>query len=156
APAARRGQRRGRAPALAAAGHGRRDAGRHDGAPARGPGGRARRRWGRARPPARAPRARADLRRGPDPVSQPGSPAFELRGVSKLYGGQRTVASVDLAIERGKTTVLIGPSGCGKSTLLRLMVGLVAADEGTVRFDGAAVTPQTAIALRRRMGYVIQ
>jgi osmoprotectant transport system ATP-binding protein len=81
---------------------------------------------------------------------------FELRGVGKIYGAERTLTSVDLEIERGKTTVLIGPSGCGKSTLLRLMVGLVAADEGTVRFDGTPVTAATAIALRRRMGYVIQ
>jgi osmoprotectant transport system ATP-binding protein len=81
---------------------------------------------------------------------------FNLRGVGKTFGGQRTIASVDLAIERGHTTVIIGPSGCGKSTLLRLMVGLEAADEGSVQFDGSPVTPETAIALRRRMGYVIQ
>jgi osmoprotectant transport system ATP-binding protein len=84
------------------------------------------------------------------------APVFELRGVGKSYRGQRTIGPVDLAIERGKTTVLIGPSGCGKSTLLRLMVGLVEADEGKVLFDGADVTPATAIALRRRLGYVIQ
>jgi osmoprotectant transport system ATP-binding protein len=84
------------------------------------------------------------------------APVFELRGVGKSYGGQRTIGPVDLEIERGKTVVLIGPSGCGKSTLLRLLIGLVTADEGTVRFDGAEVTPATAIALRRRLGYVIQ
>jgi osmoprotectant transport system ATP-binding protein len=89
-------------------------------------------------------------------VFQPAVPVFELRGVSKIFGGQRTIPSIDLAIERGHTTVLIGPSGCGKSTLLRMMVGLVTADEGMVSFDGTPVTAATAIALRRRMGYVIQ
>jgi osmoprotectant transport system ATP-binding protein len=81
---------------------------------------------------------------------------FELRGVGKSYGGRRTIGPIDLEIERGKTTVLIGPSGCGKSTLLRLMVGLVEADEGAVRFDGTDLRPATALALRRRLGYVIQ
>jgi osmoprotectant transport system ATP-binding protein len=81
---------------------------------------------------------------------------FELRAVSKIYGGRRTIESVDLEIERGKTTVLIGPSGCGKSTLLRLLVGLLVPDGGEVRFDGEAVTPASAPMLRRRMGYVIQ
>jgi osmoprotectant transport system ATP-binding protein len=84
------------------------------------------------------------------------APVFELRGVGKSYRGQRTIGPIDLAIEGGKTTVLIGPSGCGKSTLLRLMVGLIEADEGQVLFDGTEVTPETAIALRRRLGYVIQ
>jgi osmoprotectant transport system ATP-binding protein len=82
--------------------------------------------------------------------------AFELRGVGKAYGGERALVSIDLDVERGKTTVLIGPSGCGKSTLLRLLVGLGTPDEGTVRFDGTPVTPATAMGLRRRMGYVIQ
>ena len=84
------------------------------------------------------------------------APVFELRGVGKSYRGVRTIGPIDFAIERGKTTVLIGPSGCGKSTLLRLLVGLVEADEGRVLFDGTEVTPATAIALRRRLGYVIQ
>jgi osmoprotectant transport system ATP-binding protein len=89
-------------------------------------------------------------------VCQPALAVFELRAVSKFFGGQRTIPSIDLAIERGHTTVLLGPSGCGKSTLLRLMIGLEAADEGTVTFDGTPVSAATAIALRRRMGYVIQ
>jgi osmoprotectant transport system ATP-binding protein len=52
--------------------------------------------------------------------------------------------------------VLLGPSGCGKSTLLRLLLGLIEPDAGTVAFDGETVTPATATALRRRMGYVVQ
>src|SRR5256885_11420888 len=44
-----------------------------------------------------------------------------------------------LAIERGKTTVLIGPSGCGKSTLLRLIIGLITPDSGTIAFDGSQI-----------------
>jgi osmoprotectant transport system ATP-binding protein len=81
---------------------------------------------------------------------------FELQGVSRAFGRVRAVAGVDLAIKRGRTTVLIGPSGCGKSTLLRLMNGLEPADAGRVTFDGTPVTAETAQALRRRMGYVIQ
>jgi osmoprotectant transport system ATP-binding protein len=78
--------------------------------------------------------------------------SFELRGAAKHYGGGRGLARTDLAVERGRTTVLIGPSGCGKSTLLRLLLGLLLPDEGDVRFDGEPVVP----ASRLRMGYVIQ
>jgi osmoprotectant transport system ATP-binding protein len=51
---------------------------------------------------------------------------------------------------------LIGPSGCGKSTLLRVLNGLIQPDKGSVQFDGEAVTAESALAVRRRMGYVIQ
>src|SRR5262249_17639912 len=78
--------------------------------------------------------------------------SFELRGVAKQYGGGHGLAPTGLAVERGRTTVLIGPSGSGKSTLLRLPLGLLRPDEGEVRFDGEPVVP----ASRLRMGYVIQ
>jgi osmoprotectant transport system ATP-binding protein len=79
-----------------------------------------------------------------------------LRGVEKRYGDRRVLAAIDLEVPRGQTTVLIGPSGCGKSTLLRVVNGLLQPDAGSVHFEGVAVTPENALALRRRMGYVIQ
>ncbi|MCH8807067.1 MAG: ATP-binding cassette domain-containing protein [Planctomycetes bacterium] len=83
-------------------------------------------------------------------------PVFELRAVAKKFGPTRAVHRIDLAIPPGRSTLLIGPSGCGKSTLLRLMIGLIKPDAGDVRFEGAAITPQNVLTLRRRMGYVIQ
>jgi osmoprotectant transport system ATP-binding protein len=81
---------------------------------------------------------------------------FELSNISKRYGTAEAVRAIDLAVMPSKTTVLIGPSGCGKSTLLRLMNGLIRPDAGRVRFDGETVTPDNAMLLRRKMGYVIQ
>jgi osmoprotectant transport system ATP-binding protein len=81
---------------------------------------------------------------------------LELRAISKSFDRAPALASIDLVVPSGRTTVLIGPSGSGKSTLLRLMMGLIRADRGTVRFDAQEVTPATAPLLRRRMGYVIQ
>jgi osmoprotectant transport system ATP-binding protein len=80
----------------------------------------------------------------------------QLSEVSKNYGETIAVAPTDLAIERGKTTVLIGPSGCGKSTLLRIIIGLIELDGGSIQFDGATVDRDTIGSLRRRIGYVIQ
>jgi len=80
----------------------------------------------------------------------------ELRGVSKKYAGATALHPTDLEFVRGNTTVLIGPSGCCKSTLLRLIIRLLDPDEGTVRFDGEAITPANISDLRRRIGYVIQ
>ncbi len=79
-----------------------------------------------------------------------------LESVEKSLGENQVIARIDLQIEVGSTTVLIGPSGCGKSTILRLMLGLLSPDRGRVLFDGQAVAPQSAGAMRQRVGYVIQ
>jgi osmoprotectant transport system ATP-binding protein len=79
-----------------------------------------------------------------------------LTGVSKRYADLEVLKKTDLVVGTGETIVLIGPSGCGKSTLLRLMVGLIRPDTGRVLFEGREVNPQSAMELRRRMGYVIQ
>ncbi|MCH8274950.1 MAG: ATP-binding cassette domain-containing protein [Armatimonadetes bacterium] len=81
---------------------------------------------------------------------------LELKGVSKSYGQTVALRATDLAIEPGKTTVLIGPSGCGKSTILRLMIGLIRPDTGTVYIGGDELTAENALQVRRRLGYVIQ
>src|SRR5438067_1077144 len=81
---------------------------------------------------------------------------IELRGVRKSLGGREVLRPTDLAVPAGRATVLLGPSGCGKSTLLRLMLGLLRPDGGEVVFDGRPLTPASALAARRRMGYVLQ
>jgi osmoprotectant transport system ATP-binding protein len=84
-----------------------------------------------------------------------GDAVLELSGVVKRYGAAAVVGPLDLEVPQGRTLALIGPSGSGKSTLLRLMLGLVAPDEGEVRFRGARVDPDDD-KLRRRLGYVVQ
>jgi osmoprotectant transport system ATP-binding protein len=94
------------------------------------------------------------------------SALVQLVGVSKTFGDAPAVHSVDLSVERGKTTVLIGPSGCGKSTLLRLIIGLIQPDSGEIIFDGAKIAADKPARrslgeggidiVRRRVGYVIQ
>src|SRR4029450_10742779 len=84
------------------------------------------------------------------------SALVQLVDVSKRYEDALALHSPNLAIERGKATVLIGPSGCGKSTLLRLIIGLITPDSGTIAFDGSQITPANSDPLRRRIGYVIQ
>jgi osmoprotectant transport system ATP-binding protein len=81
---------------------------------------------------------------------------LELDQVTKSFGSQVVLHPTTLSLREGTTTVLIGPSGCGKSTLLRMMIGLIQPDSGTVRFQGELFTPANELALRHRIGYVIQ
>ena len=81
---------------------------------------------------------------------------IELESVSKKFGTTIALHETDLSIDAGKTTVLIGSSGCGKSTILRLIIGLLEPTTGTIRIEGQRVSASTILALRRRIGYVIQ
>jgi osmoprotectant transport system ATP-binding protein len=81
---------------------------------------------------------------------------IELESVSKKFGSTIALHETNLRIEAGKTTVLIGASGCGKSTILRLIIGLLEPTTGTVKIEGQRVSSDTLLALRRRIGYVIQ
>ena len=81
---------------------------------------------------------------------------LSLHDVSKRYGELQALESTSLALDPGKTTVLIGPSGCGKSTLLRIIVGLIQTDTGYVQFGDDRLTPENLREYRHRMGYMIQ
>lgn len=79
-----------------------------------------------------------------------------LDGVEKRFGGKLVIQPTSLVVEARTSLALLGPSGCGKSTLLRLVLGLLVPDAGRLFVAGTEVTPETAIGVRRRIGYVIQ
>lgn len=44
-----------------------------------------------------------------------------------------------MAVKAGEVVAIVGPSGCGKTTLMKLMLGLLAPEEGERLIDGQAV-----------------
>lgn len=66
------------------------------------------------------------------------------------------LSDLNLTVERGETLVLLGESGCGKTTTLKLVNRLLTPSTGEVLVEGKATTAWDPIALRRRIGYVIQ
>jgi osmoprotectant transport system ATP-binding protein len=82
---------------------------------------------------------------------------IRLEGVTKRYpGGQVAVDALTLDVEEGELCVLVGPSGCGKTTTLRMINRLTEPTEGRILLAGEDVTTGDPVALRRRIGYVIQ
>jgi ribose transport system ATP-binding protein len=74
----------------------------------------------------------------PAPPSSTG-PLFEIKGVSKRYGGVRALQDADLTVRGGRIHAVLGENGAGKSTLIKIMAGVVAPDEGGMLLDGAPV-----------------
>ncbi|HEX6231280.1 MAG TPA: sn-glycerol-3-phosphate ABC transporter ATP-binding protein UgpC [Actinomycetota bacterium] len=64
-----------------------------------------------------------------------------MDNVTKVYPGGTVaaVADLDLDIADGEFIVLVGPSGCGKTTALRMVAGLEAITQGTIRIGDKVV-----------------
>jgi len=66
-------------------------------------------------------------------------PLFRMEGISKRYGGVRALDRAELTVNAGRIHAILGENGAGKSTLIKIMAGVVAPDEGTMRLDGREV-----------------
>jgi peptide/nickel transport system ATP-binding protein/oligopeptide transport system ATP-binding protein len=100
-----------------------------------------------------------------------GGPIVEVRGLVKHFpitrgiifqrkiGAVKAVDGVDLEIDRGETLGIVGETGCGKSTTARLIMRLLDATAGEIRFDGHDITRSKGSALkaiRREVQMVFQ
>ena len=85
---------------------------------------------------------------------------IEFRDVTKAFGGAAeevvAVKSLDLEVAEGELLCLIGTSGCGKTTTLKMVNRLLEPTAGQILVDDEDVMAQDPIALRRRIGYVVQ
>jgi ABC-2 type transport system ATP-binding protein len=73
-----------------------------------------------------------------------------LTGITKSYGGRRVLDDVGFDVRPGRLTGFVGGNGAGKTTTMRIILGVLAKDDGVVALDGGAVTA----ADRRSFGYM--
>lgn len=82
---------------------------------------------------------------------------IEFRHVNKTYpDGTEAVGDFSLVVPSRTSTVLLGSSGCGKTTLLRMVNRMVDPTSGQVLIDDEDIADAEPVALRRRIGYVMQ
>ncbi|ARJ41647.1 branched-chain amino acid ABC transporter ATP-binding protein [Pantoea alhagi] len=83
------------------------------------------------------------------------NPMLTLSKVSAHYGKIQALHQVSLEINQGEIVTLIGANGAGKTTLLGTLCGEPRASEGTITFDGKAITDwQTARIMREAIAIV--
>lgn len=83
-------------------------------------------------------------------------PILAASGLKRTYGSVAALDGVDVSLNRRGVLGVVGESGSGKSTLSRVLIGLEAADAGTVALDGKEVGARRSRADRRRIQMVFQ
>ena len=64
------------------------------------------------------------------------TPVLEVNSIVKRYDGYTAVDSVSFELDRGRIFGLLGPNGAGKTTTIRMIMDILAPDEGEIRFFG--------------------
>ncbi|QRQ78070.1 amino acid ABC transporter permease/ATP-binding protein [Glutamicibacter protophormiae] len=71
--------------------------------------------------------------------SHSGEKIVEAREVTKTFGSNQVLKSVDLDVHKGEVVVVIGPSGSGKTTMVRTLNHLEPHDGGIVTVNGETI-----------------
>lgn len=86
-------------------------------------------------------------------------PVIELKGICKTFDRRVVLDDVSLAIEEGKTTVIIGPSGCGKTVLIKHLICLLRPTAGEIYFRDQRIdhlSERALGAIRTHYGFLFQ
>lgn len=80
---------------------------------------------------------------------------IEITNVTKTYtkGTKPAVQDLTLTIPDGKIFGFLGPNGAGKSTTIKMLVGILAPDQGSITFDKLDIVSES-LAAKRMIGYV--
>jgi peptide/nickel transport system ATP-binding protein len=101
------------------------------------------------------------------PDGEPESPFLSVRGLSKVFAGQRGGAvralnGIDVVVGANESVGIVGESGSGKTTLGRCLVGLERPTGGTIEIDGVNASDYAKLSrsdrahLRRTVQIVFQ
>ncbi len=72
---------------------------------------------------------------------------FEVKGLSKYFGGLAALSELDLEVEEGEIRGIIGPNGAGKTTLFNVISGVYQSTEGAILYQGKKISGLKASAI---------
>ena len=84
------------------------------------------------------------------------APMLSAHALGFGYGAKAVGRGVDLEVRPREVLCLLGPNGSGKTTLFKTMLGLLPAQAGEVRLDGAPLAGLARPEIARRVAYVPQ
>jgi len=76
--------------------------------------------------------------------------ALELTDLVKDFDGKRAVDHITMNLKRGEILGMLGPNGAGKTTTIRMILNIIAPDEGKLRVLGEPFSE----ALKNRIGFL--
>ncbi len=79
------------------------------------------------------------------------SPTIDIQHVTKRFSGHTAVRDLSLQVPGGSVYGLLGPNGAGKTTTIRMILNIIAPDEGTIRLFGES---STGSHITDRIGYL--
>jgi ATP-binding cassette subfamily C protein len=109
-------------------------------------------------PGGRAKRSAAERANGNGAAILPLTDRLELDGITFTYPGVQKPAlrDVTLIVKANSMVGIVGPTGSGKTTLVDVILGLLRAQAGEIRIDGAPLTEANLRAWQNGLGYVPQ
>ena len=81
------------------------------------------------------------------------APSIEVANLTKRYDTVTALSRISFEVQPGEIMGFLGPNGAGKTTTLRILTGMIAPTEGSVRIDGLDVAARP-LEVRRRIGYL--
>jgi simple sugar transport system ATP-binding protein len=84
----------------------------------------------------------------PTPPVANGTPALEVRGVTKSFGALSVLKGIDLTLRQGEVLGLVGDNGAGKSTLVKILSGFHSPNRGEILIGGKPVSFSSVAAAR--------
>ncbi|UOO89952.1 LPS export ABC transporter ATP-binding protein [Vitreoscilla massiliensis] len=83
--------------------------------------------------------------------------SLHIAGLQKQFKSRQVVKNVSLDINSGEVVGLLGPNGAGKTTSFYMIVGIIAADDGSIVLDGEEMRHQPIhVRAQRGLGYLPQ
>jgi ABC-2 type transport system ATP-binding protein len=79
--------------------------------------------------------------------------SIKVSNLTKIYGEQKAIDSINFEINTGEIAGFIGPNGAGKSTTMKIITGFLPATSGEAFVNGISIF-ENSLEIRRLIGYL--